>query len=139
MKNWLKLCLLFGIVIGYVIIINIVANFVSFSNGKSQDTETIIGGNIVKIGISHSVSVQVTRNRWYGEIIINNGIEYLYLFNLIGLPKKINNCNFVIFHLIFLVMLTLFTILIFTKRKIYKEENLNLEHKKLVEDTNNYY
>ncbi|GAH09360.1 unnamed protein product, partial [marine sediment metagenome] len=41
------------------------------------------------------------------------------------------------FHLIFLISIILFSILIFTKKKIYKGENPNLEHEKLVENNFN--
>lgn len=134
MKNWLKILGVIFVIIFYIISINIFANLISVSSHNYEISKTTIGGSSVKINIGQSVGVRVTRPRFYGTIIVSNGTEYLYLFNLIGLPKKIKNYNFIWFHLIFLVSIILFSILIFTKKKIYKGENSYLKHEKLGED-----
>ena len=140
MKNWQKIGIVILLIASYIFLINIFANLISISqdNYEISETETIISGNIVQIGVGQSVNVQVTRNRWYGTIYETDGKAYLYLFRLIKLPHKIKNYNFIWFHLIFLIILILFSILIFTKRKVYKEENPYLEHEKLGENYINF-
>jgi len=119
MRTIYKILLVLFLVIGYILTINIFANLILItSNNQEITTKTIIkGGTTVNIGVSESVSVTVTRNKFYGTIIINNGKEYLYLFDFIMLPKKIKNYNFIWFHLIFLSIIILVSILIFIKPK----------------------
>ena len=124
-KLALKIALIVFIIVIYIFSINLFASLIN-SSSETQTISGVISGRLnTRISLSESVSITITRNRWYGKIIINNGIEYLYLFNLIRLPKKIQNYNFVIFHLIFLVTLILFTILLFIEKKVYKEEEPN--------------
>ena len=136
-KLALKIALIMFVIVIYIFSINLFASLINFSSQQQSISNVISSGLIVVVGFSDSVSITVTKKRWYGEIIINNGIEHLFLFNLIKLPKKIQSYNFVIFHLIFLVTLILFIILIFIKKKVYKEEKLNLEHENTLE--NNFY
>ena len=134
MKNWLKFLVIIFVIVIYILSINLFASLINFSS-QSQSLSSMFGSSSeVIIGFSESVSVTVTRERFYGTIIINNGMEYLYLFNLITLPKKINGYGFMIFHIIFLIILILLTILLFIKKKVYKEENPNLEHENLAEN-----
>ena len=135
MKNWIKIVLIITIFIVYIISINIFASLISYSYINPKTTEKIEGGSVVEISVGESMSVQVTRPRWYGTIYENNGNSYLHLFDFIILPKKIKNYNFIWFHLIFLIILISLTFLIFTK-KSYKEENLKNE--KLGEDSDNF-
>jgi len=123
MKNWQKIGIIIFSIVFYVILINIFANLISTSQENYEISKSkTLGLMEVKINIGESVSVQVTRNRWYGTIHENNGKAYLHLFNLVKLPHKIKNYNFVWFHLIFLIIFILLSILIFTNKKIYKEE-----------------
>ena len=132
MKNWLKLILIFIIIVGYIIIINIFASLISISYENYEIYKSkLSGGSILEINIKESVSVHITRPRWYGTIYENNGNSFLHLFNLILLPNKIKKYNFIWFHIIFLTNLCLFLMLIF-KRKVYKEEKPNLEYDKVV-------
>jgi len=133
MKNWLKLCLLFGIVILYVIVINIFASLISFPDTPQSNSATRISGADLEIGVSQLVSVQVTRaKKWWGRGYENNGNSYLHIFELFLIPKKIQNYNFIYFHIIFLTILILLTILMFTK-KSHKEE----KNEKCGEDSDN--
>jgi len=135
MKNWVKIVGILGIVIIYIISINLFANLISISSENYEISKTIMGGSIVEINFGTSVGISVTRApKFYGRIYENNGNSYLNLFYLCNLPIKIKQYNFVYFHLIFLISLILFIILIFTKQKVYKEENLNLEYEKLGEN-----
>ena len=129
-----KIIIICFVIVIYIISINIFASLINFSSQQQTIRSMISGGFNVRVGFSDSVSVMVTRNRWYGEIIINNGEAYLYLFNLIKLPHKIQSYNFIIFHIIFLITLILFIILIFTKKKVYKEETPNYDYESLAEN-----
>ncbi len=135
MKNWLKVVRILFLIIFYIISINIFANLISVSSENYEISKTTIGGSLVEINFGESLSVQVTRApKWYGRIHENNGNSYLNLFYICNLPIKIKNYNFIWFHLIFLIILTLFIVLIFTKQKVYKEENPYLEYEKLGEN-----
>ncbi len=133
MKNWLRILIIFILIIAYILVINIFASFISFSyEQQPQIEQTIIqGGSIVRLKVSDSVSVVVTKKRIYGRIIINDGQEYLYLFHLVGLPLHVKSYNFLWFHLIFLINLILFIFLIFIKRNVYKVEEPNLNYESL--------
>lgn len=129
MKKIFKLMIIFVVVVAYVFIINIFASLISMTSEKAQEEKIlkqILGGMAVEIGVGDSVSVSVTRvGHWYGRFYVNNG-KYLKLFYFINLPWKVKDYNFWIFHLIFLVTLTLFTILLFIqkqKTKPLKKEN----------------
>ena len=126
MKNWLKLVLIIFVIVFYITSINIFADFVSISSENYEISKSeIIGGNSVQISVGQSTSVSVTRApKFYGQFFVGNGREYLNLFYIYNLPWKIQKYNFIWFHLIFLISLILFSILIFTKKKVYKEENL---------------
>lgn len=140
MKNWLKLFLIFVIVIGYVFLINIFADLISVSSENYENSKSErIGGDSVKIGVSQSVSVSVTRKpHWYGKFYVNNGKEVLNLFYICNVPWKIQKYNFWIFHIIFLIILSLSVVLIFTKKKVYKGENTSLEHESLGKNNLNF-
>jgi len=125
-----KLGLIFIIIIGYVFMINAFANIISITFEQEKiTTETIIGGTAIKIGMGDSVSVQVIRKKhFYGRFYVNDGKEILDFFYLVRIPWRIKNHNFWIFHLIFLITIVLFSILIFTKQKVYKDENIKLNN-----------
>jgi len=126
MKNLTKIILILIICIGYVFIINIFASLISISHENYEISKTTINGDIVKIKMSQSVSVQVTRaKKWYGQTHENDGNSYLHLFYICNLPWKIKNYNFIWFHFIFLTTLILLTILMFTKqshKEVKKDE-----------------
>jgi len=117
MKNWLKLCFIFGIIIFYIISINIFSNIISFSYSPPQNTQKIIGGDIVELNLGTSTSVSVTRApKWYGQTNEINGDSYLNLFYVCNLPIKIKKYNFTFFHIIFLITLSLLSVLLFIKQ-----------------------
>ena len=126
MKNWKKLCLLIGMVMLYIISINVFANVLFSSNETFHSTKNISGADL-EISVGDVLSVKVIRApHWWGRMLEENGNSYLYLFELINLPIKIKNHNFIWFHLIFLVTLTLISVLMFTKKykEVKKDEKL---------------
>ena len=130
MKNWIKLLLIFGIVIFHLLSINFFASLISYSYVPPKQINQYSGAD-VEISVSESLSVQVTRaKKWWGRTYENNGNSYLHIFDLIILPKKIKNYNFIWFHLIFLITIILLSVLMF---KNYKE----VKHEKLYENSNN--
>ncbi len=134
MKPIFKFIIIFSIIVVYIISINLFASLINFSS--QQQSVSIFGGGLsVRLGFSDSVSVSVIRApKWYGRFYVNNGNEVLNLFYLVKIPWKIQSYNFMIFHLIFLVTLILFIILIFTKKKVYKEETPNYDYESLAEN-----
>ena len=134
MKKLAKIGFVILVIIIYIFSINLFASLINFSSTQQSIKSIISGGLSIVVSMSDSVGIVVTKERFYGTIIETNGEAYLYLFNLVKLPHKIQSYNFIIFHLIFLITLILFTILIFTKKKVYKEEEPNLEHENLAEN-----
>jgi len=128
MKNFFKIIIIIGFVILYIISINILADLVSISSNNYEIyTNNQTGGNAVQIGVGNSVNVQVTRKpHFYGQFSLNNEKEYLNFFYICNLPWKIKTYNFWIFHIIFLVSLSLFILLLFTK-KLKGGQNENLD------------
>lgn len=114
--------ILIGIIISYIVLINLVA-VVSQFNGFSYTTnkEQINSGGGVNVGVGESVSVMVQRNRWYGKIIENVGddskISYVYLFNFLRLPLASGSFNFVYLHVIMLIAIVPVSIFIFRRKK----------------------
>ena len=77
------------------------------------------------MGVNDKVDVTVTRNRWYGTIIENSGLETtskLYLFNLIALPLKSGGKSLFFMHLILLALLISSLFFINNKIKRYEFE-----------------
>ena len=138
MKNWLKLCLLFGILIFYVIVINMFAIIISFPFGSLTTTERIGGGSIVEVNMGESLDVEITRPRFYGTIYETSGDTYLSLFNIFLFPTKIKGYNFLLFHFIFIISMILLTILMFTKKNSYKEVTKNEQLGETSNNTGNF-
>jgi hypothetical protein len=98
------------IIIFYLIAINLLFMFKESSN--SLEPNNTVSGLNTKISVSSSLSVLVVGNRWYGKIVTENNIQSLYLFNLIKIPWKYYNLNFVWIHLFFAIILTEILILL---------------------------
>lgn len=104
----------------YLFYINIYATIDFSQNIEGFNNEQIIdGGTNVIIGMSDDVSVSVTRDRWYGTIIENGDTKNLYFFDKIKLPLLINGINYVLYHIVFLILM-ICSILIyeFQKKKV---------------------
>lgn len=99
-------CALFGI--AYLAVIGPVSSLIpryswhlSVSSLPSSET----GGSNVQLGVSDDIQVYVTRNRWYGKIIEENKVEFVYLFGFLKLPLKIGNFSFLWLHAIVFIVL----------------------------------
>lgn len=104
----------------YLFGVNIIAEFKLTSNGNGGVQQQIQGGGTVYVGMSDSVSVQVFRDRWYGDIYEEPGkISNLYLFNLIKLPIKVKEKSWVLYHWVFFILMTIFVIFQRTERRYY--------------------
>jgi len=118
-----KIFFLIVLIVIYIFGINFLAVLISNSEEIQENIFSANGGSMLNLGVSDSVSIKVTRERFYGFIEVNNGSEYLYFLWFLKLPKKIQGYNFYYFHLIFLVIL--FLIILNKspeKEKTYKEE-----------------
>lgn len=98
-------CVVIGIV--YIFLINPISLLIATNISPRIVTDKIteVGGSNVQLGVSDEVSVTVTRNRWYGQLNDENGIQVLYLFKMIKIPLKTNSINFLFIHEIVLVIL----------------------------------
>lgn len=121
-----KTILIISLIIGYIFIVNVIAelplNLAIQDNYNSQ----IDDGN-VKIGVSDSVSVSVYRQRIYGNIYETNGNSKLYLFGFAPIPLKSKGIGYIKFHIVFLALLALFSYKIYKKKEIIKEEYVYIE------------
>ena len=100
-KNYLKLLVLIAGIFFYVIVINIISNIMSISLPSTGYASNSYEGGDVVIGLSDSVQATVTRNRFYGTIIENNGkakSSTLYLFNFIRIPLYSNGKNLILIY-----------------------------------------
>jgi len=122
-----KIVLLMCMVIVYVLIINIFASILSISI-ENAEIRSSNGGGMLKIGVSESVSILVTRNRWYGKILEENGHSILYLFRFVKLPIRVKKLNFIYYHVIFLFILTALIILFSLNKKVYKDKKPNYDY-----------
>jgi len=101
----------------YVFIINFLFNnnFQDLIGYNFSNNETYITsyGGIEKVNMGDSVSVTVTRNRWYGTIYEENNNKILYLFKFIPLPLEKDNSDYLTAHIIFICLwITLITIIL---------------------------
>ena len=89
----------------YVFFINALfnTNFQDFinSNFSNNEDKYYISGSEERLNMGDSVSVQITKNRWYGTIYEENNKEILYLFDFIPLPLEKGDSNYLQAHLIF--------------------------------------
>jgi len=98
-----KFFLIFLLIILYLILTNFGAGFITQQVQTSNQTQG--GGTMLTIGIQDSVSISVTRPRFYGTIEEANGNSILYLAKIIPLPLKKEGFSFMYFHIPFLVLL----------------------------------
>ena len=115
------------ILILYIIIINFLFNnnFQDFIGYNFSDNGTYISssGGIEKVNMGDSVSVKITRNRWYGTIYEENNNKILYLFKFIPLPIEKNNSNYLQAHIIFICLWWALLTIIFIFHLALKEES----------------
>ena len=122
-RDIVLLCVVIGI--GYIILIGPVSSIFLSSNSENNIIKQVIvdsGGSNVQLGVSDGISVSVVRNRWYGKINEENGIESLKLFNLVKVPLKVGSFNFIWIHAIVFIVLVGWPVktLIIDKRRLKK-------------------
>jgi len=117
-KAIISISLIIILIPSYIIGINYLAENSNQIQNSSLTNKNNIGfcnaSSCENLEVLDSVGIQIKRNRWYGEIIINSRSEEysenLYLFNLIKIPIKKDENNFITFHIIFITLI--FTILL---------------------------
>ena len=113
-KRFLILILAIVALIIYIILANMIAYNLYAKSTSSDNSENSIETGDVKLGVSEKIDVTVTRKRWYGTIIENSGqdtkLSNLYLFNIIKIPINVNNHSLYWINLIFLIIITLYTL-----------------------------
>lgn len=123
----MKKIYLFLILIGYVLSINFISNYLISYNFNNNPAEATATGSDLNIGVSESISVDVTKSRFYGTIQESNGVSNVYILDWIPLPLKNKNFNFLYIHIPFLI---LWLYLFFKKpkiqnKKVYKSEEID--------------
>ncbi len=114
----------------YVVIINGFNALASYHLSQNQIIQeqiiTTIAPTTQIAQVSTSLSVSVSRKRWYGKIyeIINNEgeISNLYLLGFLKLPLVNINISYVVFHILFFIALLIYLSILTTIRLIkYKK------------------
>jgi len=128
MKLAFKIVLAVIIAVAYFFIVNILANSLLLIDDKVEPDEkySFSYGSLIQLGVSDAVRVTVTRNRFYGKIIVQGDTEFIYIFNLIKVPKKVRGFNFCIFHIIFLSVILILFLLRIKKEKRQNSSNENI-------------
>jgi len=118
-----KIILIIGLIIAYVLVINIIAVAIPISVEYIETEKS--SGSREEVGVGHSVQIQVEKNRFYGKILQDNENSNLLLFGFIPLPLKSRGHSFIKYHLIFFVLLLLIILLMYMKhiKKLYKGGN----------------
>lgn len=122
-KTYAVYLIAIGLILAYLLIINITANILSDGNSGSSKTLNKNNYGDVVLGVSDSIDVSVLRNRWYGTILEQSGtntkLSKLYLFGFITLPINVNGSNLVWIHILFLMMVIGITYYSTNKMKKY--------------------
>lgn len=107
-----KLILLFLLMGIYVLLINQMPSLLSklivepYYKNQSQQNQ----GFISHLSFSDSVSVSITRPRFYGEIHESPNYKDINLFKIVKLPLQYYDINFIYFHLLFIAGVTYFMV-----------------------------
>lgn len=109
----------------YIVLANLLAGLfkIDLPGYESTSGPTIDNGD-VNIGVSDSVSVSVTRFRWYGTIFEGSNSQgktsTLYLFGIVKFPLYVNGTNLFLTNII--LALVLVCAVFFTLKSIRKRE-----------------
>ena len=102
----------------YVILANFAASvLIEDINMNTENFYKTGNPNVVRVGFSESVSVSVTKPRFYGTIYETGKISNLDFFNLFNIPIKVNGTNWSYAHLIALMSLIIFIKIKFKEEK----------------------
>ena len=101
----IKLGIIILLLLVYPTIINFISEINIDSSSYINESGEIVYGMNEKISFGDSVSVSITRNRWYGTIYELVERSDVHLFNLVNLPLKSENFDYRFIHLIFVIFL----------------------------------
>lgn len=114
MRNKNKIMIVIGMVVLHLILINIFSSMLCLAEdmeeNKEEDKSYGING-MQKIGVNEKINVRVVREKFFGKIVVSNGKENAYIFNLIKFPIKSKEHSFIAFHILFLVSLVMVMVL----------------------------
>ncbi len=113
----------------YIIIINVfnvLASYSFSSQNQIIQKQIVIGSTTEVAHVSDSLTISVSKKRWYGKIheaINGEGkISNLYFLGFIKLPLVNININYALFHILFFIGLLVYISTIATIRLIkYKK------------------
>ena len=113
----------------YIIIINAfnaLASYSFFPQEQIIENQIITDSGIKNAHVSDSLTISVSRKRWYGKIyeVINaeGKVSNLYILGFIRLPLTNININYAVFHILFFVTLLIYISTVATIRLIkYKK------------------
>ena len=113
----------------YIIIINAfnaLASYSFFPKEQIIENQIIKDSGIENAHVSDSLTISVSRKRWYGKIYeaINaeGKVSNLYILGFIRLPLTNININYAVFHILFFVTLLIYISTVATIRLIkYKK------------------
>ena len=92
----------------YLVIVNSIFNGLYVSNLFGNNSGKIDSG-ILNVGVGDSTKVDIVRNRWYGKIYESisdsETSSKLSLFGFIPLPLKDKNSNYLIGHLVLVILI----------------------------------
>ena len=114
----------------YIIIINVfnvLASYSLFSQNQIIQKQIVIGSTTEVAHVSDSLTVSVSKKRWYGKIheaISGEGkISNLYFLGFIKLPLTNLDISYVVFHILFFAALLIYLSTMATIRLIkYKKQ-----------------
>lgn len=87
-----------------IVIYVVLANFVSANISFSEEEGIILGGKSdLNLGFSDSVSIEITRPRWYGTITELETESDIQMLNIFPLPLRDGNFNWIYVHLLLLL------------------------------------
>ncbi len=123
MKLKFYLLLYITILFIYGLTLNAFAN-VSYnilSEININQTANEISSSTTTTATGDSISIIITRNRWYGKIIEYDDKAFLYAFYFLKIPIMINNTNIVLFHFGFFLLLSYIFLMLIIKKFINKQ------------------
>ena len=123
MKLKFYLLLYITILFIYGLTLNAFAN-VSYnilSEININQTANEISSSTATTATGDSISIIITRNRWYGKIIEYDDKAFLYAFYFLKIPIMINNTNIVLFHFGFFLLLSYIFLMLIIKKFINKQ------------------
>lgn len=98
-----QIWLIFVLIFVYLIILNNLLVSLLYVTPSQETQSPEINSNVIKLNFGNTVSVGITRVRWYGETKISESDKIFKPFNLFDIPLKRNGYNLFLIHLLFVV------------------------------------